>query len=459
MSEPPESPRALPRLLSLLDGVAIVVGSMIGSGIFLKAGNVDAALMRFGIGPVLGVWLLVGLVTLCGALALAELAAMYPHAGGPYIYLREAYGRLPAFLWGWTEFWVMRSCSIGALACATALYFNQLVPLSHWGQGGLAIGIVSLLSAAGVASTRWSASIQITLTCVKLGFLGVLIVLPFVLGRADVTLLSPVWTPTASSGFWQGLGVALIAVMWPYDGWINLAPVAEDLREPQRNIPRALTWGMLTVITVYVLANVSYHVVLPMAEIAQTKTIAADVFQRLFGPWGASFAAVGVMCSTFGATNSNVICGPRIYLAMARDGLLPARLHHVHTAWDTPANAILAQGLWTVVLIVAFYAWKADPKAAFDGLTDSVIFAGLIFYGLTVAAVYILRRTRPRQARPYRTWGYPWTPALLIGVYAFALTRQLIDQWRQLSFVVALIVAGIVYYTVVTRRAASADTA
>jgi APA family basic amino acid/polyamine antiporter len=243
--------------------------------------------------------------------------------------------------------------------------------------------------------------------------------------------------------------------MWPYDGWINLAPVAEDLREPQRNIPRALTWGMLTVITVYVLANVSYHVVLPMAEIAQTKTIAADVYQRLFGPLGASLAAVGVMCSTFGATNSNVICGPRIYLAMARDGLLPARLHHVHAAWETPANAILAQGLWTVVLIVVFYAWKSDPKAAFDGLTDAVIFAGLIFYGLTVAAVYILRRTQPHQPRPYRTWGYPWTPALLIGVYAFALTRQLIDQWRQLSFVVALIAAGIVYYSVVTRRATS----
>ncbi|MBI1344746.1 amino acid permease [bacterium] len=441
----------LPRVLTLWDGVGIVIGSIIGSGIFLKVGNVDAALKMFGFGPIIGIWALVGLVTLCGSLALGELAAMFPHAGGPYVYLREAYGRLPAFLWGWTEFWVVRTGSVGALACATALYLNQVVPLSHWGQGGVAIAIVVGLSSACVISTRWSASIQNSFTVIKLLFLGAIIVLPVLMFRSDVTHWSPVWEPSTETSFWQALGVAFIAVMWPYDGWINLAPVAEDLREPHRNVPKALAIGMGVVVTVYVLANLSYHLVLTMEQVAGTKTIAADMFQVLFGPTGAKLAAIGVMCSTFGATNSNMLCGPRIYFAMARDGLLPGSLQQVHTRWQTPANAIIVQCVWTVILILVFYAWKSDPKAAFDGLTDSVIFAGLIFYSLTVGAVYVLRRSHPQQERPYRTWGYPLTPALLIGVYLFALVRQLIDQWQQMTAVIALIISGVIYYAIMTR--------
>ncbi len=451
LSSSTPAPATLPRLLTQWDGVAVVVGSIIGSGIFLKVGNVDRALQEFGFGPIIGVWVLVGAVTLCGSLALGELAAMFPHAGGPYLYLREAYGRLPAFLWGWTEFWVVRTGSVGALACATSLYLDQVVPLTRLGQECVAIGIVVGLSVAGMLSTRWSASIQNGFTLLKLAFLAAIIVLPVTLFRADASHWSPLWEPTAESSLMQALGIALIAVMWPYDGWINLAPVAEDMQAPHRNVPRALGIGMAIVIAVYVLANLSYHLVLPMSEIAQTKTIASDMFQVLFGPVGAKLAALGVMCSTFGATNSNVLCGPRIYLAMARDGLLPARLHHIHRRWQTPANAIVAQGVWTVLLIVVFYAWKDDPKGAFDGLTDSVIFAGLIFYSLTVAAVYVLRWTRPALDRPYRTWGYPFTPALLLGVYAFALVRQLFDQWQQMTAVAALIASGVVYYACAIR--------
>jgi len=449
----------LPRVLSLWDGVGIVIGSIIGSGIFLKVGNVDAALKMFGFGPIIGVWALVGLVTLCGSLALGELAAMFPHAGGPYVYLREAYGRLPAFLWGWTEFWVVRTGSVGALACATALYLNQIVPLTHWGQGCVAIAIVVSLSTACVISTRWSASIQNSFTVIKLLFLAGIIVLPIVMFQANVSHWSPVFQSSTETSFWQALGVAFIAVMWPYDGWINLAPVAEDLREPHRNVPRALAIGMAVVVTVYVLANLSYHLVLTMDQVAETKTIAADMFQALFGSTGAKLAAVGVMCSTFGATNSNMLCGPRIYFAMARDGLLPGSLQQVHTRWKTPANAIIVQCVWTVMLIVLFYAWKSDPKAAFDGLTDSVIFAGLIFYSLTVGAVYVLRVTHPRQDRPYRTWGYPVTPALLIGVYCFALVRQLIDQGTQMVSVMALIASGVVYYAIMSVRRRSSTPA
>ena len=474
--------QTLPRVLGLFDAVCIVVGSIIGSGIFLKVSSVDRALAPYGFLAIMGIWLFVGLVTLCGALALAELGAMFPHAGGPYLYLREAYGRLPAFLWGWTEFWVVRTGSVGALACATVLYFHQLVELPPWGQTLLAIAIVVGLSLINLFSTRWGAGVQGAATVAKVSFLAGLIVLPFLLRRIDPANLQPLlsWNDAQPSqlSFWKAIGIAMVAVLWPYDGWINLGPVAEDIREPQRNVPRGLGIGLGIVILVYLGANVSYHLTLTMSHLSQSSTVAADVFQVLFGPIGAQIAALGVMCSTFGATNSNMITGPRIYLAIARDGLVPRWLHRIHPVYQTPANAIVAQAVWTVLLIVLFSVWKpsepqptpstnvaravnqtiSEPhsvqmKRAFDNLTDSVICAGLLFYGLTVSAVYVLRRTRPDVERPYKTWGYPLTPALLLLAYAGAFVSLLVDQpWQTLS-VLVLIASGVVYYAVARRMA------
>ena len=480
VAAPAVAHQTLPRVLGLFDAVCIVVGSIIGSGIFLKVSSVDRALAPYGFLAIMGIWVFVGLVTLCGALALAELGAMFPQAGGPYLYLREAYGRLPAFLWGWTEFWVVRTGSVGALACATVLYFHQLVELPPWGQTLLAIAIVVGLSLINLFSTRWGAGVQGAATVAKVSFLAGLIVLPFLLRRIDPANLQPLlsWNDAQPSqlSFWKAIGIAMVAVLWPYDGWINLGPVAEDIREPQRNVPRGLGIGLGIVILVYLGANVSYHLTLTMSHLSQSSTVAADVFQVLFGPIGAQIAALGVMCSTFGATNSNMITGPRIYLAIARDGLVPRWLHRIHPVYQTPANAIVAQAVWTVLLIVLFSVWKpsepqptpstnvaravnqtiSEPhsvqmKRAFDNLTDSVICAGLLFYGLTVSAVYVLRRTRPHVERPYKTWGYPMTPALLLLAYAGAFVSLLIDQpWQTLS-VLVLIASGVVYYAVANR--------
>ena len=482
VAAPAVAHQTLPRVLGLFDAVCIVVGSIIGSGIFLKVSSVDRALAPYGFLAIMGIWLFAGLVTLCGALALAELGAMFPQAGGPYLYLREAYGRLPAFLWGWTEFWVVRTGSVGALACATVLYFHQLVELPPWGQTLLAIGIVVGLSLINLFSTRWGAGVQGAATVAKVSFLAGLIVLPFLLRRIDPAHLQPLlsWNEAQPSqlSFWKAIGIAMVAVLWPYDGWINLGPVAEDIREPQRNVPRGLGIGLGIVILVYLGANVSYHLTLTMSHLSQSSTVAADVFQVLFGPVGAQIAALGVMCSTFGATNSNMITGPRIYLAIARDGLVPRWLHRIHPVYQTPANAIVAQAVWTVLLIVLFSVWKpsepqptpstnvartvnhtiSEPhsvqmKRAFDNLTDSVICAGLLFYGLTVSAVYVLRRTRPDVERPYKTWGYPLTPALLLLAYAGAFVSLLIDQPWQTFSVLVLIASGVVYYAVAMRLA------
>lgn len=484
-----DSERAsLPRVLGLFDATMMVVGSIIGSGIFLKVGNVDRELQGYGFIPILAIWVGVGIVTLCGSLALAELGAMYPQAGGPYLYLREAYGRLPAFLWGWTEFWVVRTGSVGALACATAIYFTELVPMDVWAQGALAIAIVIGLSATNMFSTRWGASVQNVATVAKVIFLAGLIVLPFLMAKVEPANLQPVWSPGPSGlsgmAFWKAIGVAMIAVLWPYDGWINLGPVAEEIREPQRNVPRALTLGIGIVITIYVSAILSYHLTLPTGHLAESTKVAADVFQKLFGSTGAKIAALGVMCSTFGATNSNMITGPRIYFAIARDGLVPRWIHEIHPIRRTPANSILLQAVWTVLLVVWFTcqtefsesfsgvttpeqsvaAGQVESKAtnppkslrdAFDGLTDSVICAGLIFYSMTVAAVYVLRMTRPDLPRPYRTWGYPVTPALLLIGYAGAFGSLIISEWRNTSGVLLLIGAGVIYYKFATFRKAA----
>jgi APA family basic amino acid/polyamine antiporter len=464
-------PDRLPQVLGLFDATMIVVGSIIGSGIFLKVSAVDSALQPYGFGAIIGTWIFVGVITLCGSLALAELGAMFPHAGGPYLYIRESFGKLPAFLWGWTEFWVVRTGSVGALSCATVLYFNELVPMTPIGQTLMAITIVVGLSAVNLFSTRAGATVQSVATVTKVAFLGALIVLPFVFRKTDVANLQPVFTmPDDGSGIsalMKALGIAMVAVLWPYDGWINLGPVAEDIRDPKRNVPRAMAIGLGIVILVYLGANLSYHLVLPISHLAQSGTVAADVFQKMFGPTGAKIAALGVMISTFGATNSNMITGPRIYLAIARDGLVPDWLQRIHPRYLTPANTVLIQAVWTILLVLIFSLWdpNADPaatasetavshsmktKAAFDNLTDSVICAGLIFYGMAVAAVYVLRWTRPDIHRPYRTWGYPVTPALLLLAYVGAFVSLLMEQWTQTMGVLALIAAGIVYFYIAT---------
>lgn len=458
---PPSAPAAdapLPRVLGLFDAVMLVVGGIIGSGVFFKAKVLAEGGLHFG--PIMVAWIAIGVHTLCGTLALAELAAMLPQAGGPYNYLKEAYGRLVGFLWGWTEFWIIRTASLGALTCATVISLNEILPsslrLERGWQQIVAITLLLGLTLINVMGTRWGASFQDATVIIKLIFLAAIIVLPMLLGRIDPANLGPIWPESLSAGFWRALGVGMIAVLWPYNGWVNITPVTGEVREPQRNIPLALGVGVSIVIVVYVLANVSYHLVLPMDKLAgSTGGVAADAFRAVFGETGARVAALGVMCSTLGGTGSTLLTGPRIYFAMARDGLLPAAIGKVHATFRTPANAIIVQALWAVVLIVAAFAWKSGPDDnlfdAFEVLTDFVIFGALLFYALVVAAVLVLRRKRPDLARPYRTWGYPATPVLyLVGSSAVMIT-MLRDKLVQTAAGSALIAAGVVYYLCVRR--------
>jgi APA family basic amino acid/polyamine antiporter len=448
--DPPQ--RSLPRVLGPFDATMVVVGSIIGSGIFLKPGVAAAELPSVGL--IFLVWIGVGLISLCGCLALAELAAMLPQAGGPYVYLREAYGRLSAFLWGWTEFWVVRTGSIGALAVATAVYLSQVVELSRGGQEVVSIGLVLILTALNYTSTRWTAHMQNLTAVIKVAFLAFIIVLPFLLGRATTANLTPLWPTEMNGSIWRGIALAMIAVMWPYDGWINIGPVAEEIREPQRNVPRALVAGIGLVIAVYLAANLAYHLVLPLEQIARSDAVATDVCRALLGPGAATFVSLGVMCSTFGAVNSNMLTGPRIYFAMARDGLLPRFIDRVHHRYETPHNAVLLQCVWTVLLIVAAFRFADKPNDAFNTLTNYVIFGGYIFYNMAVAAVFVLRAKLPTLPRPYRTWGYPLTPALYLTAFTIVLVSMLVDSSTRYSSLagLALIAVGVPFFWFMNRR-------
>jgi len=479
-SESPDmSSQILPRKLGAWDAVAVVVGSIIGSGIFVKEGTVAAQVGCFA--PILSIWLIVGVVTWCGALAVAELGAMFPQAGGPYVYLREAYGPLPAFLWGWAEFWIVRTGSVGSLACGTVIYLQQIVELTHSQQWVVACGLILMLAAVNVRGVRWSAAVQNITTVVKVGFLLALIGLPWIMGKVDAGNLSPLQPPAFDFGFWKVVGLAMIAVMWPYDGWVNLGAVAEEVREPQRNVPFAFSIGLAMIVMLYLGVVLSYHLVLPFDQVAGNSRVAASVIEALFGPVGAIVMAVGVMFSTAGACNSNMLSGPRIYFAIARDGLLPKAVSRIHPRYQTPANAVWLQTVWAILLLSGAFLWKsptsipaevafadtvvdaaASPpvrpatltgvSAAFDELTDFVIFGGNLFYAMAVAAVFVLRRTRPDLPRPYRTWGYPITPLVYLTVFAAVLTSLLVEKPMQTLFGTGLIAAGAVYYVWASRR-------
>jgi APA family basic amino acid/polyamine antiporter len=472
----------LPRVLGPFDAVTIVVGSIIGSGIFLKVANIDNLVPSFG--AIMAVWIVGGIATLCGSLALAELAAMLPHAGGPYVYLREAYGRRIAFLWGWAEFSIVRTGSLGSLACGTVIYFtkflesmkdngalpqflaNQL-PLTHIGQAAITVVAVLSLTLINIVGTRWAARTQNLTTIIKLSFLVMLMLGPLVFGKWDVSNLQPIAPPEFSFDLFKAFGLAMVAVFWPYDGWINIGPVAEEVREPHRNVPLGLGLGVLIVMLVYCGANVGYHLCLPLSATKTSATIAADVFETILGRFGVPLAAAGVMISMFGALNSNLMAGPRIYFAMARDGLFPSAIRHVHPRFQTPANAILAQSAWSIIQIAIAFTVAANPKGAFDVLTDFVVLGGTVFYALVVAAVIILRFRMPSAERPYRTWAYPLTPLIYLATALLVVGSMFFESFAsdagpekryQIPAFLALMVVGLGLYALFRRLERPAGT-
>lgn len=484
-TEAKAGPVELPRVLGLAAAMSCVVGSVIGSGIFIVPAKIARDVPYLG--GIALVWVVGGLFSMAGSLTLAELSAMLPRAGGPYVYLKEAFGRLPAFLFGWSEFLVIRAGSVATLAAGFALYLGRLVPPPAgvgdqvW-QMAIALAAMATVAAINVIGTRVGGGVQVAGTALKVSALGLMIVLPFAIGKADPARLVPVWAPAGSSGLFLKFMAALIAVLWAYDGWANAGNMAEDVADPGRNVPRALVWGMALLTAIYLAVTLAYHLVLPLPEaIAMAgvdgRPIAGEFFARLVGPWGRTAIAVLVMGSIFIALNGNALSGPRAYFAMARDGLFPRVLCALHPRFRTPANAILAQTAWSMVLTVvgttfllaepprsglpewAAHAWaRLHEKPLYDVLYTYVIFGATIFYTASIASVFVLRRTRPDLPRPYRTWGYPVTPALyIVGAMIFLGSMYVENRFESLAGL-GIIALGLPAYLFFAARAAEPAT-
>ncbi|WP_165222904.1 APC family permease [Aquisphaera insulae] len=478
----------LPRVLGPVAAFCVVVGCVIGSGIFMVPASV-AHDVPF-VGGILLVWIVAGILSGLGALTLAELGAMMPQAGGPYVYLRAAYGRLPAFLFGWTEFTIERTGSMATLAAAFSRYFIQLVGPPDgidgkvW-QGLVAITAIAIVTAVNILGTRRGGALQVFGTFLKVGGVLALIALPLILRRGGAENLSPIWPQAWNTSVVMAMLAAMVHVLWAYDGWINVTPLAEEVREPGRNIPRALILGMGSLIAVYLSMTLAYHFVLPLGDIAAAndprgrieKAVAAVYCQELLGQPGVVAISMLVMCSTFISLNGNALTGPRAYFAMARDGLLPPALGRIHPRFQTPANAVLAQGLWASMLVVvgtAIVAGKAPAAAVdstgpaawlsaawiklhetplYDILLTYVIFGANLFYLLAISSVFVLRAKYPDLERPYRTWGYPITPILYVIVSVIFLGSMLINEQSRVQAIVGagLILLGIPAFAILKR--------
>ena len=464
---------------------AVVVGTVIGSGVFKKPQLVALNLPYFGLAAL--AWVATGLFILLGALAYAEVAVLYPRAGGNYVFLREAYGRLAGFLWGWVEFWIIRAASIAALATIFAESLHDVLRitavqradglppgdvLGFWTLKGLIVAVILALALVNVLGVKWGGGLQVVVTVVKVASLLAIVAAPFVLaaflwpGSAvapDPSHLAPTWP--ASPGDWplRGMGEALLGVYWAYHGWMNIAPVAEEVRNPQRNIPLALLTGVGTIIFLYLGANLAYYLILSGPEMAGLKdTTVARVFSmRLLGPLGAAVASAAVMCSVFGALNGNLLVGPRLLYAMGHDRLVPAAFQTVHAHFHTPALATWVLAAWSCLLVLGVaglneagvFARTPDGSGAltgkpldFDLLTDFAMFGSLTFETLAVLSIFVFRFRLPHAERPYRCPGYPVTPLLYVLLPGFVLTSMALGQTRQVMIGLGFIAVGVVVY-------------
>jgi APA family basic amino acid/polyamine antiporter len=427
------TPRDLPRAIGSLGSTAIVVGTIIGSGIFLVPHNVA---LRVGtVQSLLLVWIVGGVLSLAGALSLAELGAAAPDAGGVYVYLRQAYGRVFAFLYGWAALAVIESGGIATLAVAFSSYSSSFLPLTPEGKRWVASGVIAVLTLINILGVRQGAAIQTVFTLAKL--LGLATIVGFaLLARHVAPLVSslPLPTPhTTPSSF----GVALIGVLWAYHGWHMLSYAAGEVKNPSWVLPRSYLWGTLLVVGVYLSAILAYLRVLPLAALAQHQLVAAKAMDALAGPRGSAFVSALILCSIFGALNGNILGGARVYYALARDRLFFSPVGRVHPRFQTPALALLIQGAWAVLLAAS---------GSYEQLFTYVIFTAWIFYGAATLGVVILRRRMPRLKRPYRVWGYPVLPvAFSLAALAIVL-NTLVRSPREAGIGLALVLAGIPIY-------------
>jgi APA family basic amino acid/polyamine antiporter len=420
----------LPRNLGLFDATLIVIGIVIGSGIFLLP-NLIARHLPSASG-ILTVWVLTGVLSYFGALAYAELGAMMPATGGQYVYLREAYGPGCAFLCGWVFVLAVIPGGIAFLAVGFSIYLDSFMHLSPGMRTVVSLLLVGLLSAANYVGVKEGAWIQRVFTSAKIAGLALLIGTAALAPRANQLAVEGV-QPLS----YAGVGFVTTVCLMAYNGWSYVSFVAGEVKEPQRTIPRALALGMGAVMALYILANIAYLHVLTLPEIAASERVGAALAQRTMGVIGATVLSVVVLFSVTGAINGCILTGARIPFAQARDGLFFSQFGRVHPRFETPGFAIVAQAIWTGVLIVT---------GSYETLSAYTMLSAWIFYTLSVAAVWVLRRKQPNASRPYRMWGYPYTLWAFVIVSAWFMVDALVNQAKTSLIAFGIAAAGVPFY-------------
>ena len=469
------APKLIPTL-GIFSAVMLVAGGVIGSGIFRKAGVMAAQVGSPEV--LLGVWLVAGVISLLGTLSNAELAAMMPQTGGQYVFLQRAYGPFVAFLYGWALFVVIQSGSIAALAYVFAEYSQEtqwvkwpeapaalaaftihlpfvgdILPFKELGVKALAAAVILVLTVMNYIGVRFGGVVQNIFSIAKMAaMLGLVLAVLFTPGVgqfSNLTVDSATIHPTGLA-WWIAIAAALQGAFWAYDGWHKITYIGGELKSPQRDLPRSLILGILLVAALYLLMSAIYSYVLPVDEMAKSKLVAADVAERCFAG-GGRWIAVAVMLSTFGAANAVILTSARVYFSMGEGGMFPAALGRAHGRFHTPAASLVAQAIWSVLLLFS---------GTFDMLTDTLIFVSWFFYAANAFAVIVLRRREPQTPRPFRVPWYPWVPVVFIafGLVYLVLTvcndvstyRELVKQGKpalmNCAFGAALVLAGMPFY-------------
>jgi APA family basic amino acid/polyamine antiporter len=456
----------LVRGLSLLDSVLLLVSGIIGSSIFLTAKDIAGPLPQ----PMLFllVWVIGGVISLFGCVAFAELGSMFPESGGQYVYLREAYGDLVAFLYGWMLFAVANGGSIAALTVASAAYTGQVFPIVSQEHVVLSLAgititrahlfallLIALVTYVNVVGLRWGTLLQNLSTWTKFAAMATFVVLGFAIGKGD-------WSHFRSHGVGltmglhpaqliSAMGVALIAVFWAYDGWVYITWVAGEVKEPRRNVPLAMVLGVIVVGVIYTAMNVTYLYALPLTEIAKHETIAHAAAATLFSPRTAVWLSLMIAVSCFGAAATCTLSGARVYLAMAQDGVFFKRMAVIHPKWRTPAFSLIGQGIWAALLTLS---------GRYDQLYTYVIYGMVLSYTLTVIGMFLLRWKRPEIPRPYRCTGYPWLPAIYVLVGAAWTLNTIITRPTEAFWGTAIVLVGVpgyLYWKRSNRKAAAME--
>jgi len=447
MARSESNPITLERTLGLRDLILLIIGTVIGSGIFIVPGGV---LRQTGgsIRLAMLVWLTGGILSLLGALTYGELSAMNPKAGGLYIFIRDGFGSLPAFLYGWTLFFVISSGSVATLAVAFSSYLGEIIPLSPAIARVAAIAMIAVVTVVNVFGTRESANLQDWTTAIKVIAILAMCAILFSLGHGFAVKATAGSVSLGIKSLASAIGLAMIGVLWAYEGWQYVTFSAGETINAQRNFPRALLIGSAALIGIYLLANLAYLAALGPVKAAQTDSIAAAAITAVIGPAASKLVAVAILISIFSATNGITLTAPRVYYAMARDGVFFQQLSKVHPRFRTPAFAVLAGSAWAILLAAT---------GTFEQLLTYVVFTGWLFYALGAASIFVYRRRASDRELPYRVPGYPWTPLLFIVAAAALVINTIATQFGRAAIGLGMVLLGTPAYFVWRSRSKSAS--